>query len=137
MHKIGAGFGKDSTGGWGVTSLQIGMAEKLFGSTGLTKRTQRILYDKFAAALAQEMPYGYAKNAQGHLIKALEPSIMDTVIRSAASSTLSAPEGRKILSKETTQIDTLLNIENLQDGIYLVSIENSMGSTSKKIILRK
>ena len=98
MHKIGAGFGKDSTGGWGVTSLQIGMAEKLFGSTGLTKRTQKILYDKFAAALAQEMPYGYAKNAQGHLIKALEPSIMDTVIRSAASSTLSAPEGRKILS---------------------------------------
>jgi TP901 family phage tail tape measure protein len=98
MHKIGAGFGKDSTGGWGVTSLQIGMAEKLFGSTGLTKRTQRILYDKFAAALAQEMPYGYAKNAQGHLIKALEPSIMDTVIRSAASSTLSAPEGRKVLS---------------------------------------
>jgi TP901 family phage tail tape measure protein len=98
MHKIGAGFGKDSTGGWGVTSLQIGMAEKLFGSTGLTKRTQRILYDKFAAELAKEMPYGYAKNAQGHLVKALEPSIMDTVIRSAASSTLSAPEGRKILS---------------------------------------
>jgi len=46
-------------------------------------------------------------------------------------------QGRKILSKETTQIDTSLTIENLQDGIYLVSIENSMGSTSKKIILRK
>jgi len=98
MHKIGAGFGKDSTGGWGVTSLQIGMAEKLFGSTGLTKRTQKILYDKFAAELAKEMPYGYSKNAQGHLVKALEPDIMDSVIRSAASSTLSAPEGRKVLS---------------------------------------
>ena len=98
MHKIGAGFGKDSTGGWGVTSLQIGMAEKLFASTGLTKRTQRILYDKFAAQLAKEMPYGYSKNAQGQLIKALEPDIMDSVIRSAASSTLSAPEGRKVLS---------------------------------------
>jgi TP901 family phage tail tape measure protein len=98
MHRIGAGFGKDSTGGWGVTSLQIGMAEKLFGSTGLTKRTQRILYDKFAASLAKEMPYGYAKNAQGHLIKAVEPDVMDSVIRSAASSTLSAPEGRKVLS---------------------------------------
>jgi TP901 family phage tail tape measure protein len=98
MHKIGAGFGKDSTGGWGVTSLQIGMAEKLFGSTGLTKRTQKILYDKFAAQLAKEMPYGYSKNAQGHLIKALEPDVMDSVIRSAASSTLSAPEGRKVLS---------------------------------------
>jgi TP901 family phage tail tape measure protein len=98
MHRIGAGFGKDSTGAWGVTSLQIGMAEKLFGSTGLTKRTQKILYDKFAASLAKEMPYGYAKNAQGHLVKAVEPDVMDSVIRSAASSTLSAPEGRKVLS---------------------------------------
>jgi TP901 family phage tail tape measure protein len=98
MHRIGAGFGKDSTGGWGVTSLEIGMAEKLFASTGLTKRTQRILYDKFAAALAKEMPYGYTKNAQGQLLKALEPDIMDSVIRSAASSTISDPAGRKVLS---------------------------------------
>ena len=106
MHRIGAGFGptgapKPSTyesAPWGVTSLQIGMAEKLFGSTGLTKRTQKILYDKFAAALAKEMPYGYTKNAQGHLIRAVEPDVMDSVIRSAASSTLSAPEGRKVLS---------------------------------------
>jgi len=106
MHRIGAGFGptgapKPSTyesAPWGVTSLQIGMAEKLFGSTGLTKRTQKILYDKFAASLAKEMPYGYTKNAQGHLIRAVEPDVMDSVIRSAASSTLSAPEGRKVLS---------------------------------------
>lgn len=99
MHRIGAGFGKDTTGNWGVTSLEIGMAEKLFGSTGLTKRTQKILYDKFAEALAKEMPYGYAKNAQGHLIKALEPDVMDSVIRMAASSTLSSREGRKVLSE--------------------------------------
>ncbi len=98
MRRIGAGFGKNTTGGWGVTSLEIGMAEKLFASSGLTKRTQKILYDKFAEALAKEMPYGYTKNAQGHLIKALEPDIMDSVLRSAASSTLSAPEGRRILS---------------------------------------
>ena len=98
MKRIGAGFGKDTKGGWGVTSLEIGMAEKLFASTGLTKRTQRILYDKFAEQLAKEMPYGYAKNAQGHLVKALEPSIIDSVVRMAASSTLSAPEGRRILS---------------------------------------
>lgn len=98
MRRIGAGFGKDTKGGWGVTSLEIGMAEKLFGTTGLTKRTQRILYDKFAEALAKEMPYGYTKNAQGHLIKALEPDIMDSVLRSAASSTISAPEGRRVLS---------------------------------------
>ena len=98
MHRIGAGFGKDSTGGWGVTSLEIGMAEKLFAATGLTKRTQRLLYDKFAAELAKEMPYGYAKAANGNLLKALEPDIMDSVIRSAASSTLSDPAGRKVLS---------------------------------------
>jgi len=104
LHRIGAGFGKDSTGGWGVTSLEIGMAEKLFASTGLTKRTQRILYDKLAAELAKEMPYGYTKNAQGHLIKALEPDIMDTVIRSAASSTLSDPLGRKVLSQIDREI---------------------------------
>jgi hypothetical protein len=104
LHRIGAGFGKDSTGGWGVTSLEIGMAEKLFASTGLTKRTQRILYDKLAGELAKEMPYGYTKNAQGHLIKALEPDIMDTVIRSAASSTLSDPLGRKVLSQIDREI---------------------------------
>jgi hypothetical protein len=98
MHRIGAGFGKDSTGGWGVTSLEIGMAEKLFASTGLTKRTQRLFYDKFAAELAKEMPYGYAKNAQGQLLKALEPDIMDSVIRSSAGSVLSDPSGRKVLS---------------------------------------
>jgi TP901 family phage tail tape measure protein len=98
MRRIGAGFGKNTTGGWGVTSLEIGMAEKLFASSGLTKRAQRILYDKFAEALAKEMPYGYSKNAQGQLLKALEPDIMDSVIRSAASSTISAPEGRKVLS---------------------------------------
>ena len=98
MRRIGAGFGKNTSGGWGVTSLEIGMAEKLFASSGLTKRTQRILYDKFAEALAKEMPYGYSKNAQGQLLKALEPDVMDAVIRSAASSTISAPEGRKVLS---------------------------------------
>ena len=98
MKRIGAGFGKDTKGGWGVTSLEIGMAEKLFASTGLTKRTQRILYDKFAEQLAKEMPYGYAKNAQGHLVKALEPSVVDSVMRMSASSTLSSPEGRRVLS---------------------------------------
>ena len=104
MHRIGAGFGKDSTGGWGVTSLEIGMAEKLFASTGLTKRTQRIFYDKLAANLAKEMPYGYTKNAQGHLIKALEPDVMDTVIKSAASDALQAAEGRKVLSQIDREI---------------------------------
>jgi TP901 family phage tail tape measure protein len=98
MHRLGAGFGKDSTGGWGVTSLQIGMAEKLFASTGLTKRTQRLFYDKLTAELAREMPYGYEKNAMGQLMKAIEPNVMDSVIRSSAGSVLSDPAGRKVLS---------------------------------------
>ncbi len=46
-------------------------------------------------------------------------------------------QGRKILTKETNQINTSFDIGNLQDGIYLVTLENSSGSTSKKIILRK
>ncbi len=46
-------------------------------------------------------------------------------------------QGRKILTKETNQINSSFEIDNLQDGIYLVTLENSMGATSKKIILRK
>ena len=46
-------------------------------------------------------------------------------------------QGREIMKKETTQIMTSFSIENLQDGMYLVNIENSEGTTSKKIVLRR
>lgn len=46
-------------------------------------------------------------------------------------------QGRQILSKETNQVNTSFGIENLQDGIYLVNIESSQASVSKKIILRR
>ena len=46
-------------------------------------------------------------------------------------------QGRQILSKETDQVTTSFGIDNLQDGIYLVNIENEQGSLSKKIILRR
>jgi subtilisin-like proprotein convertase family protein len=46
-------------------------------------------------------------------------------------------QGRQILSKETNQVYTSFGIENLQDGIYLVNIENEKASVSKKIILRR
>lgn len=46
-------------------------------------------------------------------------------------------QGRQILSKETNQVNTTFGIENLQDGIYLVNIENNQGSITKKIILRR
>lgn len=46
-------------------------------------------------------------------------------------------QGRQILSKQTNQVNTSFGIENLQDGIYLVNIENEQASLSKKIILRR
>lgn len=46
-------------------------------------------------------------------------------------------QGRQILSMETSQVHTSFGIENLQDGIYLVNIENDKASVTKKIILRR
>ena len=46
-------------------------------------------------------------------------------------------QGRQIFSKETNQVNTSFGIENLQDGIYLVTIETDLGSITKKIILRR
>ena len=46
-------------------------------------------------------------------------------------------QGRQILSKETNQVNTSIGIENLQDGIYLVTIQNDLGSITKKIILKR
>lgn len=46
-------------------------------------------------------------------------------------------QGREILKKETNQINTSLSIDSLQDGIYLVNIENNSGTVSKKIVLRR
>lgn len=75
MHRIGAGYGPTGepkpsmyeSAPWGVNSLSIQMAETLFANTGLRKHTQKLFYDKFAAALAKEKPYGYLKDAQGSL----------------------------------------------------------------------
>jgi len=104
MHRIGAGFGPTGapkpsmyeSAPWGVNSLSIQMAETLFANTGLRKHTQKLFYDKFAAALAKEKPYGYVKDAQGSLKNALEPDVLDSVIRSAASDMIG---DRAVLSK--------------------------------------
>jgi subtilisin-like proprotein convertase family protein len=60
------------------------------------------------------------------------PALADT-----ATISLFDLQGRKILSKETSQVYTSFGIENLQDGIYLVNIENGQASVTKKIILRR
>jgi TP901 family phage tail tape measure protein len=106
MHRIGAGFGPTGapkpsmyeSAPWGVNSLSIEMAEKLFASSGLRKNTQKLLYDKFAAALAQEKPYGYVKMPDGTLKNGLEPDSLDPVIRMAASNLISDRNIAKQLS---------------------------------------
>ena len=116
MRRIGAGFGptgapKPSTyesAPWGVSSLSIKAADTLFAGTGLRKNSQKLLYDKFAAALAQEKPYGYVKGVNGELRNALEPASLDAVIRKAASDLMSdrraymqlSPIDRDILRKK-------------------------------------
>jgi TP901 family phage tail tape measure protein len=109
MHRIGAGFGptgapKPSTyesAPWGVNSLSIEMADKLFANTGLRKHTQKLFYDKFAAALAKEKPYGYVKMPDGTLKNGLEPDVLDSVIRSAASDLI----GDRNVLKQLSPID--------------------------------
>lgn len=46
-------------------------------------------------------------------------------------------QGRKILSKESHNSQETLNIENLSDGIYMLSIESGSLKTTKKVILSR
>ena len=109
MHRIGAGFGPTGapkpsmyeSAPWGVNSLSIEMAEKLFANSGLRKHTQKLFYDKFAAALAKEKPYGYVKMPDGTLKNGLEPDVLDSVIRSAASDMI----GDRAVLKQLSPID--------------------------------
>ena len=110
MRRIGAGFGPTGapkpsmyeSAPWGVNSLSIKMAETLFANSGLRKNTQKLFYDKFAAAMAKEKPYGYVKDAKtGSLKHGLEPDVLDSIIRSAASDMV---ENKNIL-KQLSPID--------------------------------
>ena len=109
MRRIGAGFGPTGapkpsayeSAPWGVNSLSIQMADTLFANSGLRKHTQKLLYDKFAAALAKEKPYGYVKDAQGSLKNALEPDTLDSIIRQAANDLV----GDRNLLRQLSPID--------------------------------
>ncbi|MGL2965329.1 S8 family serine peptidase [Flavobacterium sp. XGLA_31] len=46
-------------------------------------------------------------------------------------------QGREIAIKTTNASAETLNIENLQEGVYLLSIENGSSKTTKKIVLNK
>ena len=101
FKRLGARFGKMGDS-WGATSLSIGMGKKLFGSSGLTPKAQNLMYGKLIENLEKERPYGYVKNAQGSLQRALEPDIVDTLLKSSASDVLSS--GGKSLSKIDREI---------------------------------
>ncbi len=60
------------------------------------------------------------------------PDLIDT-----ATIKLYDIQGRQILSKETNQVNSSFEIDNLQDGMYLVNIENEEASVTKKIILKR
>lgn len=141
MRRIGAGFGPTGapkpsmyeSAPWGVNSLSIKSAETLFAGTGLRKNSQKLLYDKFAAALAKEMPYGYVKAPNGDLKKALEPAALDYIIRTAASDLMSdrkaymqlSPIDKDILKKK------YLNWESKKDTPITAELKNKIfGNTT-------
>jgi TP901 family phage tail tape measure protein len=101
FKNIGAKFGKIGDK-WGATSLAIGMGKKLFGSSGLTPKAQNLMYGKLVENLEKERPYGYVTNELGHLKNALEPHVVDTLLKSAAGDVLSS--GGKSLSKIDREI---------------------------------
>ena len=101
FKNIGAKFGKIGEK-WGATSLSIGMGRRLFGSSGLTPKAQNLMYGKLVENLEKERPYGYVTNELGHLKNALEPHVVDTLIKSAAGDVLSS--GGKSLSKIDREI---------------------------------
>jgi hypothetical protein len=125
MKRIGAGYGPTGapkpsmyeSAPWAVNSLSIHMAETLFANTGLRKHTQKLFYDKLAASLAKEKPYGYVKDAKGSLKNALEPSVMDSVIRDAASALVGDRNALKQMSPIDKDIlrKNYLNWESKKD----------------------
>jgi subtilisin-like proprotein convertase family protein len=62
-------------------------------------------------------------------------TLPDTVEKTVL--TLNDIQGRAILTKETNATNETMNIENLQEGVYLLTIENGKEKTIKKIILNK
>lgn len=46
-------------------------------------------------------------------------------------------QGRKVISKVSSSPIEILNVENLSEGIYMLTIQNSLGKTNKKIVINK
>jgi subtilisin-like proprotein convertase family protein len=73
----------------------------------------------------------YPNPTKGLLNVNLPDNSMETAL------TLYDMRGRKILSKQTSSASDSMNIEQLQDGMYVLSIENENYKVSKKIILSR
>ncbi len=147
MRRIGAGFGPTGapkpsmyeSAPWGVNSLSIGMAETLFANSGLRKNTQKLFYDKFAAAMAKEKPYGYVKDPKtGALKHGLEPDVLDSIIRQAANDLIAdrniirqlSPIDKDILKNKYLTWDSKQNTpmtEELKKKIFDIRGNREMG----------
>ena len=46
-------------------------------------------------------------------------------------------QGRKVISKVSSNAIETLNVENLSDGIYMLSIQNGSAKTTKKVVINK
>lgn len=73
----------------------------------------------------------YPNPTQG-IVNVTIPSLSET-----ATIKLFDIQGRQMYATQTNQVDTSFEINNLQDGIYLVNIANDQGSITKKIVLKR
>lgn len=46
-------------------------------------------------------------------------------------------QGRQVVSKKSSNTIETLNVENLSEGIYMLTIENDLGKTTRKVVINK
>jgi hypothetical protein len=46
-------------------------------------------------------------------------------------------QGRMVYTQETNQVENTISLEGIQDGVYLIQIDNTAGSITKKIVLKR
>lgn len=46
-------------------------------------------------------------------------------------------QGRQVISKKSSNTIETLNVENLSKGIYMLTIENDLGKTTRKVVINK
>ena len=46
-------------------------------------------------------------------------------------------QGRQVISKKSSNTIEVLNVENLSEGIYMLTVENDLGKTTRKVVINK